>query len=185
MGAQSFRGYARGYGVQITEEKAEELLDGWHSAWPEMADYFGWINELEWRDGQRKDRAVRVTDVTQLYSKRHRANITYTTACNSLFQGLAADAAKQAAFALVEACELGELQGWKVWNFIHDEFILEGPEEDCDRAAKVVQRIMVEQAQKWVPDVPIHASPAAMYRWSKKAKPVYENGKLVPWKAAA
>ncbi len=185
MGAQSFRDYARGYGVQLTEEKAEQLLDGWHTAWPEMGGYFEWISALEWREGRRKDFVVRVTDINQLFSQRRRANITYTTACNSFFQGLAADAAKAAAFALVEACELGELQGWKVWNFVHDEFILEGPEADCDRAARVVQRIMVNEAQPWVPDVPINASPAAMYRWSKKAKPVYQDGKLVPWKAAA
>lgn len=182
MGAGSFRDYARGYGVQLSDDQAEELLQGWHDAWPEMSGYFDWISEHEWREGRRKDFVVRVTDVVQIFSKRLRSNITYTTACNTFFQGLAADAAKEAAFDLVEACELGELRAWKVWAFIHDEFIAEGPEEDCDRAGKVIQRIMVDAAQRWIPDVPVNASPAAMYAWSKKAKPVYKDGKLVPWK---
>jgi len=185
MGAQSFRSYARGYGVTLTADEAEELLDGWFDAWPEMGNYFMWIRNQPWRQGYRKDKVVRVTDVNQLLSKRRRANITYTTACNTFFQGLAADAAKAAAFALVQATELGSLREWKTWAFIHDEFILEGPEEDADRAAKEVQRIMIEAAQPWIPDVPVRASPCLMRNWSKKARPAFRDGKLIPWEDVA
>jgi len=181
MSAGSFRDYARGYKLVLTAEEAEDLLEGWHDSWPEMRGYFNWIGDHPWRDGRRKDRVVRVTDIEQLFSHRMRANITYTTACNTTFQGLASDGAKAAAFELVAAVEIGSLRGWKIWNFVHDEFIGEGPEWDADRAAKEIQRIMCEEAQKWVPDVPIKASPALMRRWSKDAEPVYRDGVLVPW----
>jgi DNA polymerase-1 len=181
MSAQSFRDYARGYKLFLSYDEAEELLEGWHVNWPEMEHYFRWIKNLRWRDGRRKDRLVQVTDIVQFASERKRANITYTVTCNTYFQGLASDGAKDAAFQLVQAVELGSLRGWKVWNFIHDEFLLEGPEEDAHRAALEVQRIMCEAAQKWVPDIPIKASPALMRRWHKAAEPVYENGILVPW----
>jgi hypothetical protein len=184
MGSASFRDYARGFGLHITEEESDGLLDGWHNEWPEMAGYFSWVNRQPWRKGRRKDRIVQVTDVEQLVSGRRRANITYTTTCNTFFQGLAADAAKDAAFQLVQEVELGSLHDWTVWNFVHDEFILEGPEEDGHRASEVVQRIMCESAQRWIPDVPIKATPALMRRWSKDAEAVYRDGVLVPWEPA-
>ncbi len=181
MSSGTFRDYARGFGLQITEEESEVLHAGWHDEWPEMEGYFAWVNNLPWRQGRRKDKVVQVTDINQLVSGRRRANITYTTTCNTEFQGLAADAAKDAAFQLIQEVELGSLQSWKVWNFVHDEFLLEGPEEDGPRAAKVVQEIMCSAAQRWVPDVPIKATPALMRRWSKDAEAVYRDGVLVPW----
>jgi hypothetical protein len=181
MSSSTFRDYARGFGLHITEEESEGLHSGWHNEWPEMEGYFAWVNRLPWRKGRRKDRIVQVTDVEQLVSGRRRANITYTTTCNTFFQGLASDGAKDASFQLVQEVELGSLRDWKVWNFVHDEFLLEGPEEDGPRAAQVVQRIMCEAAQRWVPDVPIKATPALMRRWSKEAEAVYRDGVLVPW----
>ena len=182
MASRTFCTYARGYGIEITEVQAAALQEQWFIRWREMARYFNWIKQKwNWREGKRKAHKVQVTTIRQFISQRFRSNITYTVACNGFFQGLAADMCKAAGFALVMACELGELKGWKVWNFIHDEYILEGPEWDADRAAKVVQRIMVTEAQKWVPDVKINASPAMMRRWSKKAEPVYRNGVLIPW----
>lgn len=182
MASSTFCAYARGYGIELTEVQAMGLQRRWFQRWCEMTGYFNWIKRRwTWRESRRKDRDVRVTTIRQFASERTRANITYTVAANSFFQGLAADLSKSAGFALVMACELGELRGWKVWNFVHDEYILEGPEHDGDRAARVVKRIMEEEGQKWVPDIPISAGVALMRRWSKKAKPVYRDGKLVPW----
>jgi len=184
MVARTFRSYAKGFGIDLTEDEAERLYDGWHEQWREMASYFEYIRSLTAVESVRKDRLVQVRSIEQLASKRIRSNITYTITCNGFFQGLAADAAKDAGFVLVQACELGELQGWRCWNFVHDEYILQGPEHDGDRAAKVVQRIMTDQAQAWLPDVPVSCTPVLMRRWSKKASPVYVDGKLVPWDAS-
>lgn len=183
MSSSTFCAYARGYGIELSEVESRLLQERWFNRWREMAFYFKWIREAwPWKSATRKGRQVQVTTIRQFVSQRVRANITYTTACNSFFQGLAADLGKAAGFALVMECELGELQGWKVWNFVHDEYILEGPENDAHRAAEVVQRIMVDEAQKWIPDIPVQAEPALMRRWSKKAEPVYDdNGKLIPW----
>lgn len=178
MAARTFMDYARGYGMKITPQQAESLRANWFGRWREMSLYFRWIRNMRWKPSKTgKDK----TTIVQFTSKRVRGDVPYTAACNSFFQGLAADLAKAAGFALVMACEIGELQGWRVWNFVHDEYILEGPEEDADRAAKIVSRIMNEEGQKWVPDVPITSEPCIMRRWSKKAKPVYVDGKLIPW----
>jgi hypothetical protein len=181
MGAQSFVGYARGYGMNLTVEEAEDLKENWHATWPEMAKYFAWINKHPWHQVLRKNGVWNLTTVKQFMSGRVRGAVSYTEACNSYFQGLAADAAKAAGWELLKACERGEIPGGRLWNFVHDEFLLECPEEHANEAAHVVQEIMVTEAQKWIPDVTVSASPCLMRRWSKDAEPVYRDGILIPW----
>ncbi len=183
MGPATFRKKAKSEGVDMSEDEAYQLREDWLSSWPEMRQYFAWINSHEWREIVRGKNLRQVTTAIQLGSGRVRGGCTYCEACNTQFQGLASCAAKAAGWELVKACAPGgELEGWKVWNFIHDEFILEGPRLDGHRAGLVVKRLMETAAQALVPDVPITASPALMERWSKKAKPIYVDGILVPWK---
>jgi hypothetical protein len=175
LGAKGFISYARGFGVDLDLDRALELKEGWLDKWPEMHDYFRWINGHQWQEIHRGGRAQRVTSIKQMRSQRIRGAVSYTQACNSLFQGLAADAAKAAGWALLEWGR------WPMWNFVHDEYLLEGPEQEGHDAAMEVQKIMEESAQEWMPDVKISASPTLMYRWSKRAKKVWNNGRLVPW----
>lgn len=181
LGAAGFCRFARGYGVDIDLHRAQELREDWLSTWPETAVYFDTLQKKVWSDVRTKKGVREVTTITQLRSGRVRGRVPYTVAANSFFQGLAADAAKDALYAVVMECEIGSLRGWKAWNFVHDEIILEGPMDDGDRAARELQRIMVERAQAWMPDVEIKASPTMMLRWAKAAKPVYVAGRLVPW----
>ena len=78
------------------------------------------------------------------------------------------------------------LSGCRIILFIHDEFVVEGPEETAHLWAEEVSRIMVEAMKFYTPDVAIKAPPALMKRWYKDADPVYvdlpDGGrKLVPW----
>ena len=182
MGAQSFRGYAKQYGMDLDLDEAEELKEGWLATWPEMVEYREWIsNGHLWHQVLRKSGYWDVTSVTAFLSNRVRGGVSYTEASNNYFQALAADAAKDAGWYLLKDCLDEDLEGWRIWNFVHDEYILEGPEEDGARASGVVQEIMEATAQRWVPDVNISASPCLMYRWSKDAEPIYENDLMVPW----
>lgn len=113
-----------------------------------------------------------------------REGATYITG-NSFFQGLAADAAKNAGFLIAKACyldKLSPLHGCFMWNFVHDEFIVEAPEDRAAEAAEELARLMVVGAAPFLPDVPPIAEPLLMRRWSKKAKTIRDkNGRLVPW----
>ena len=64
-----------------------------------------------------KRQILDLTDV-QTRTGRIRAACTYTAARNTPFQGLAADGTKIALYRLKEA-------GYRVSNFIHDEFVIE------------------------------------------------------------
>ena len=120
-----------------------------------------------------------------------RGKCRYTQACNSLFQGLGADATKAAGFLVSYACYVDQdspLFGCRLVNFVHDEFIVEVPEERGHECAMELARLMVEGAKPWLPDVPPKVSePMLMRYWSKKAKQVWKDGikggRLVPWAA--
>jgi len=180
LGAGGFRAYAASqWGLVLSEGEAYSLKTTWTARWREAPHYFRWVDRgHRWAGVEKK-----MTTVTQYPSRRIRGGCTYTVACNTQFQGLAADAAKAAGYALAKACELGDLRTWKVWNFVHDEFLLRGPAHDADRAARVVQSIMETEAARWIPDVPPKAEPVVSGVWSKAAKQVFDaRGRLIPWR---
>jgi hypothetical protein len=79
-------------------------------------------------------------------------------------------------------CYVGVLETSRVVLFMHDEIMLETPEEYAFLVAPTLASIMVAGMAKFIPDVPITTTPVVMRRWYKGAKPVYVDGKLVPSK---
>jgi len=105
---------------------------------------------------------------------RLRGYPSYCAARNTVFQGLAADGAKLALYRL-------HRESFRVVNFIHDEVIVELPEQaDHTALAEQIKRIMVDEMRRVVPDIPIECEYALMRRWHKGAEAVYENERLVP-----
>jgi len=91
--------------------------------------------------------------IEQLYSGRLRGDVSYTDACNGMFQGLAADIAKDAGFKLARECYVGVLEGDRITNFVHDEFVCEVPEGLAQEHAKMIELILVDAARPWLPGV--------------------------------
>ena len=173
LGAGTFVDYAlASYGVVISKAKAGELKSLWLAEWPEMREYFRRIDA----------RANADPGIEQLSSGRYRQG-SYCELANTMFQGLGADIAKAAGWKIARQQCLGggPLDGTVMANFVHDEFILEVPEEHLHDCAEELKRIMVEAARPYLPDVTISAEAVGMHRWSKKAKPIYTRGRLVPW----
>ena len=161
------------YGVVISKAKAVELKALWLTEWPEMREYFRRIDARATSDPPW---------IEQLISGRYRQG-SYCELANTMFQGLGADIAKAAGWKIARQQCLGggPLDGTVMANFVHDEFILEVPEEHLHDCAEELKRIMVEAARPYLPDVTISAEAVGMHRWSKKAKPIYTRGRLVPW----
>ena len=179
LGVKAYVKYAKGYGIKLNFNEATDTKNAWFNLFPEMKSFRKMIS-------QACDTGVdgRFT-VKQLGSGRLRAGCSYTSGANTWFQGLAADGAKAALWALFKACYLDEssaLYGVRMWAFIHDEVLFEGDETTAHLWAPEAARIMVEAMSLYIPDVPSQVEPALMYRWNKKAKTVYnEEGHLVPW----
>lgn len=167
------------YDVHLTEDEARNLKRLWLQEWPEMRDYFAWISS-------HTDKPF--PQIVQLFVNRYRGNVRYTEACNSIFQGMAADIAKAAGWDIFRACYDftldSPLYGCRIVNFVHDEFVGEAPENRAHEAAYEVRRLMLKAAAPFLPDVKSEVEPALMRRYSKDAKAVFDDDKrLIPWAA--
>ena len=176
LGVNSLVKYVKSYnGTIISRAQAQEAKEAWLRTWPEMHAYFDWIGGYT-RDGQ-------MGRMRAPWSGRVRGGMTFCQAANNPFQSLVADGAKKALARVQQLCygAIGPLAGYRVVAFVHDEIILEGPEEGAHEAAMELQKVMVEEMQAVMPDVPVAATAHLMRRWYKQAKPVWGNGRLVPW----
>lgn len=173
LGARGMVAYAKGYGVIRTLDECYDSSRAWKRMFPEMNDYFAHIAAM----GER-------FTIKQVRSGRLRGDCYYTAACNTLFQGLGADITKEAAWKVSMACYAdpsSPLYGCRPILFIHDELMVEGPEESAHLWAPEISRIMEEVGSRWLPDVAVTAEPALMPRWFKGAEYTTVDGRLVPW----
>ncbi len=188
MGAAKFRKYAKdSYNVEFTEEEAFNLREVWFEAWPEARDYFNWVTDRsknEWYyDAEFGDESCRLK---QFVSNRYRGGCGYSESCNGYFQALASDIFKAAGFLVARACydesRESSLFGCRIVNGIHDQFLVEAPEEIAYKAAPEVGRLMCQAAEPFVPDVPATCDPCLANCWSKGAEAVYDDQKrLMIW----
>lgn len=178
MGVPGLIDFARGYGIRWSPKEAKWWLDKYNEMWPDMADYFQVIRSIV---GQANYGTVVIPQ-----TGFRRAGCAYTEAANCFFQSLAATISKDAFSRIARLCydstNKTALYGARPVNFLHDEVMLEVPSSQGDEAAKLVEKIMVETMEEWTPHIPAAATACLSTRWSKKAKPVFdEAGKLVPW----
>lgn len=173
-----FANYARSYGLRVDDATSQQLYDNWISRWIEADPFFDAV-----RSHKRMDGIVPIKQHAPHGNKgnwRVRACDRFTVACNTLFQGMAADGAKFAMMKIARACyadPTSPLYGFRMNAFIHDEFLLEGPEARASAAADELARLMVEGMQMMVPDIPIEVEPALGRRWDVKMKSVRQpNG---------
>lgn len=179
MGPAGMVRYAKtAYGLEISHEESESLYEGWRTQWPGVQEYLRWISDL--------CSPLGYGNVEHFKSHRIRGKVPYCAAANSFFQGMAADGAKRALFEVARMCytaPASALYGCRVVNFVHDEIIMEAPEEQADAAAWALRKIMVDEFNAFTPDVPVRATPCLMDRWSKKAKTIVDDkGRLEVWR---
>ena len=174
LGANKLARLIRGYGLEVTTNEATDLREKWLTLYPEMATYFKQIGLATVGDSWRCFHPL---------TGYVRGGLSYCDGANHLFQHLAAYGGKSACYAVQRACfqPSGKLAGCRLVAFVHDELIIEAPEAKCHEAAEELVAIMEREFAKACPDVPVHAEAVAMRSWAKKAKPVYRDGRLVPW----
>lgn len=176
MGAQKYVLFARNQGVETTLAEAQRLRDVFYEARPETRPYLDVVSATVGAAGYG-------TQVTPQSGFR-RGGVGFTDCANGFFQTPAAHASKEALWRVVRRCYddrlLTALLGSRPVNFVHDEVILETPLFAVHEAGEEFERQMVIGMETWIKNVPCRAGVTAMRRWSKKAKRVVENGRLVP-----
>ncbi len=100
LGAKSFVAYARSMaGVRLTEREARDYLDTFKATWPEIVDYFQFF-------GRAAGRFENGFVFRQFVSGRQRGDVSYTSGCNTGFQGGVSEALKLSLRCATRACYL-------------------------------------------------------------------------------
>lgn len=167
MAASTFVDYCKGYGVKTTVDEAQVIKEGFNMAFPEINFYFDsprghkdgtykfWNNEKGIWD--EKDTYLHTT-----LTGRKRAKSTYTAFLNAGFQGLAADGAKLAMYAVIKAGYRENLVA-----FIHDQLLLEVPIDRAEASLAEVSKLMVEGMKEVISSVKIGVDGEIKERYSK------------------
>ncbi len=167
---------ANQYHVEITEQQAKGLCRTWERRWREARPYLDRISVMT-ANGR--------IAIEQYYSRRKRGGLEYCDAANGIFSALSYDAMKEAAWLVCKACYEyvpSVLNGSRIVNVIHDELLLEVPEDIATECAEEVERLMIEAARPWIPDVPAKVESTLMRRWSKgAASERLPDGRLSIW----
>jgi len=208
LGAEQFIDYAKGYGTKLDVDAATDLRDQWLETWSEMSDYFdkrgAMLRDAEERDllervdalnkssKGRREKSVSSDDWNCVYRFKSTGRVRYlrkfTIACNTPFQGIASDGAKEALNEVFMQCFFSPsspLYRCKPVLFVHDEIVLEVPFDGSAQAhraatdaALTLSQIMVTGMEKHTPDIPAVAEPCLSYEWTKDAESVFENNLL-------
>lgn len=177
LGPDALVEYLRGYDFDIDRGRAAELKNEWLASYPEMQKLFAWA-QRQVRNG--------LATIEQPRSGRLRGGTKYTAACNTVFQGLAADGAKEALWRVVKECRTvpsSPLYGSHPVIFVHDEIVLEAPATTYQAAASRLEVVMVEGMRVFTPDIPINVDIVAADCWSKDAQHLVDsNGDLLVWR---
>lgn len=155
---------------------ANALREAWFTQWPENRDYFQFIKYKTQDDPN---------FIKQHVSGRIRGRVDFTSAANGYFQGLAADGAKRALYAVIReqyTDPASVLYGSRTILFAHDELVGEIHRSRMSEGVQRISDIMVEQMRGVCPDVLIEAEPTLMTRWYKQAELMRdEAGNVIPW----
>lgn len=171
--------YALGMGVELSLHQADLLITLWNDILEEAPL---WLGDLRARGGWNKTWSMR-----QPVSNRIRGGCTSSSGANSYFQGRAADFTKEVMYRLLIACTVemdSPLYGCTIWNFVHDEFMFEGPVETSHLWVPEAQKLMLSCTERYFPDVNKHMRTEATVsvRWDKNADlHVLPSGKYLPW----
>lgn len=197
LGAATMISFAKGgYKVDLSLEVAKKLREIWLETYPEMRQYLDWIKkscqdpnhspiEIEEPDGTKRRQVFFCYDTPR---GMHRSRCGFCEAANGAgLQAFSAEGALEALYRVQKRLWLAEdvdvLSGAFAINFLHDEILWESPDDDkAGDRVRIIEKIMVDAMNEITPDVKAGAESAAMRRWYKKAKSIYdEAGNIIPW----
>ncbi|RPF54771.1 DNA polymerase [Abyssicoccus albus] len=170
----------------VDKNKAKDFQEDLFESMPKLK---GWIDDTKnfaikhgfvWLDNkQRKRRLPKAKERTyhipygKYYDdefKKQRlhnseVNRSLRQAPNAVVQGSSAIQTKVTLIKMYEECKKRE--GWRLWCTVHDELIVEVPEDITKEEVDVIRSVMVD-GYPWGETVPNGTDLEFMYRWSEK-----------------
>jgi hypothetical protein len=161
--ATTFQSYARiGYGVKMTVEKAQQLMQMW---WDTQHDQMAYLAHIDtFKDGHEWNDLFSVpipgTDII-------RRGATSCAAANTGFQALGMQTAADALWYIVTEQLMGRMPG-RACAFVHDEVISDCKPADIDQVRWLQEKWMIKAAEDNLPNVKMAVETTGFDRWTKK-----------------
>ena len=156
MGAKGLAEYAyNNYGVQMSLKQAETFRKRYFEAYQGIARWHGAMK-------RRLPREMRTMgDRLRCWQDEPKL----TELLNTPVQGTAADITKAALAKLPIALKE---TGAKLIGTVHDEILLEAPENMANQTANILQQVMEQAGQQYLRNVPVKAEVAIVNSWAEK-----------------
>ncbi|MCU7611135.1 DNA polymerase I [Anaplasma capra] len=124
--------------VGITKQEASRYVDQYFGAYPEIKNYMEEIKAYARKHGYTRTVFGRKCYVVGMDSNQHAVrSVAERAAINAPIQGTAADVVKKAMINLHNQLTVGS-----IILQVHDELLVEVPEDQVDRAAKLIKEVM-------------------------------------------
>lgn len=164
MGAETFQLHAKdNYGTEFTLEEAERARNIFFQTYPKILDYHTRIKRLEpglWHlpEGEKPMIIVRcASGRARVFDPKEFA---FTRAVNHPDQGTGADMIKEALTRLYRDTN------YKIILTVHDEIMLEVPEDEAETAKEVLRNIMIAAGSKFISPIVVDAEANVGKTWA-------------------
>ena len=128
--------------IGVTPREAQAYMDAYFSKFPDVRKYMNDIIEKAEKDGYVSTLYGRRRDIPELKNSKYAVReFGKRVALNMPIQGTAADIMKMAMIDAFNALKESDLRAKLVLQ-VHDELIVECPEEESDRVCKILEKSM-------------------------------------------
>ncbi len=163
MGAEGFKKYAESnYGVSLSFNEIEAFRDKFFKVYQGLAKWHKQTKKQMYRD---KGAGLNIETRTLANRRRLMREPSPMQLLNTPVQGTGADMLKLALSRLPEALKT---TGAKIIGTVHDEIILECPEQTAAVVADILSVVMVEAGSEFLTSVPVEAEASIGESWADK-----------------
>jgi DNA polymerase-1 len=156
MGANGLKEYAQNkYGVSMSDSEAHTFVEKFFEAYQGIAQWHKSVQELDPKDSRT------ILGRRRLWAERPKI----TELLNAPVQGTAADITKKALFILQESLQA---TGARVIGCVHDEIILEAPEDVLENAKSILRIGMERAGETHLQKIPVKIEGNISHCWEKE-----------------
>ena len=150
-------------GVPVTEDEAKAMIDGFYKAYPEVSTYLKNVSEKGLKDLQVRNMSGRLMVFQPPRDKQEEGGIKRESK-NLPIQSLCADMIK---IALGNLFPILEPMGVKFINTIHDELVMQCPDELVEDVKVILKTEMEKAGSLYLTDMPCEAEVKVAKFWKK------------------
>ncbi len=172
MGEETLRLYARdSFGTDMSDEEAEKARQVFFKTYPYIKRYHAHIKNRPDQTYYLPEKSKIVEKTLKLVHSRsgrvrivgldENGNIYFTQAVNQPDQGTGADMLKKALTLLYRDTD------YRLILPVHDEIVIEVPEEEAEHAKEVLHDIMVRAGREFIDPVPVEAEVKVGRSWGE------------------